>query len=106
MANKKIYDIFTDFLKKYEHIFIDNDTKWLSTMDICKKYIYHNNKKPDRPSKTLDIRTIGQWLSNLLTNYKTKKQIMANKKIYDIFTVFLKKYEHIFVKNKSNNNKT
>ena len=101
MKNKEIYDIFTQFLKNYEYLFLDNDMTWKNMLEEVKLYINENNKLPSSENKDIIIKKLGRWVSTQNQNYKKQTKIMKNKEIYDIFTQFLKDYEHLFLDNET-----
>jgi superfamily II DNA or RNA helicase len=103
MANKDIYDRWTEFINsdKYREYFLDNDQAWKNKLQKVKKYIDENNKRPSNSNKNNKIKQLASWINTQLNNYTTKKQIMANKDIYDRWTEFINsdKYKVYFLDN-------
>ena len=93
----EIYDIFTQFMKNYEYLFIDNNTKWKISFEKIKIYINENNKLPASNDKNIEIKILFKWLKTQKRNYKTQTSIMKEKEIYDMFTQFMKEYEYLFI---------
>ena len=91
MKNLDIYSIWTKFItsEKYKKYFMSNDEEWQSNLNLIKKYIDKNNKRPSAHDKNKDIKKLGKWLSTQQGNYKSKEQIMKNPDIYDKWTVFI-----------------
>jgi superfamily II DNA or RNA helicase len=105
MSNSKIYDDWTTFIndEKYNKYFISNEDNWISQLDVVKKYINENNKRPARYGNN-ETKILGAWISTQQTAYKTKKQIMSNSYIYDKWTAFINdnKYKKYFMSNEDN----
>jgi antitoxin component HigA of HigAB toxin-antitoxin module len=91
MKNSDIYDKWTVFItsEKYKKYFMSNEEDWQSNLNLIKKYIDENDKRPSACDKNRDIKTLGQWISHQQTNYKSKEQIMKNPDIYDKWTGFI-----------------
>jgi len=121
----------TDFIKKINYLAISNKIKtkkerkiitnqnieknkikifgiklyrsynWYDKLVMVKKYIDENNKKPSKHDKNNEIKTLGMWISNQITKYKDKKNVMKNKNIYNLWTEFIndEKYKEFFEDN-------
>ena len=100
MENENIYKTFNDFINdpKYNLYFISDDERWSNNLVQVKKYIDENNRKPPTQKKNKKNNILGNWLSNQLTNSKTRKQIMENENIYKTFNDFINnpKYKSYF----------
>jgi hypothetical protein len=56
-------------------------------LDDVKRYIDENKKRPSHhDSKNKNIRQLGTWISNQMTKYKNRTQIMLNEAIYNKWT--------------------
>ena len=55
---------------------MSNNEEWQSNLNLIKKYIDENDKRPSECDKNRDIKTLGIWISNQQKNYKSKEQIM------------------------------
>jgi antitoxin component HigA of HigAB toxin-antitoxin module len=101
MKNDDIYNKWTEFIndKKYEKYFFDNETDWFFKLELVKKYI-DNNKR--RPSKK-DNKILTTWIITQQKNYKNKTQIMSNQNIYNKWTDFIndEKYREYFLDNET-----
>jgi hypothetical protein len=95
MSNKNIYNKWTEFIndEKYKIYFLDNETEWINKLELVKKYIDENNKKP---SKNDENKELSYWISHQVANYKKKTQIMSNEKIYNKWKEFINNYKKIF----------
>ena len=94
MKNKERYDIFTQFLKKYELYLKSKDEIWFETLIEYETYLNNYKQRPKINTKEEDEPTfLARWYSNQQKNYKLKQDGMKNKERYDIFTQFLNKYE-------------
>ena len=93
MLNKNIYNKWTEFINNYKKFFLDNETIWNNNLDLVKKYIDENNKKP---SKNDENKELSYWISHQVENYKNKTQIMSNEKIYNKWKEFINNYKKLF----------
>ena len=81
---------------------------WEEKLEMVKKYIDDNDKRPSYEDNDINIRIMAKWLSHQQTNYKSKKEIMKNQEIYDKLTDFItsEKYKKYFLSNEDEwNNK-
>ena len=101
MANKLIYSKWTEFINEdnYKSYFLKNrEDVWIKRLDDVKKYIDENDKRPSSTNKEKNIKQLGQWISDQIKNYKSKKESMANELIYSKWTEFInKKYKKYFL---------
>ena len=110
MKNSEIYNKWTEFItsEKYKKYFISNEEEWQCSLNLVKKYIDENDKTPSQSNENKEIKTLSQWMSRQNSNYKSKKEIMKNSEIYDIWTEFItsEKYEKYLISDeeKWNNN--
>ena len=100
MKNQEIYEKWKEFIndEKYKYYFISIEEKWLINFEKIKKYIDENDKRPLYTDKNNDIKQLGKFLSNQITNFKKKNGIMKNEKIYNIWKKFInnEKYKKYF----------
>jgi hypothetical protein len=103
MSNEEIYNKWTEFINdnKYKKYFIDNETVWINKLELVKKYINENNKRPSTKDKYNEYYTLSNWLSIQSNNYKKKNDIMKNENIYNRWTEFIndEKYKIYFEDN-------
>ena len=97
MSDEKIYNEWTQFLEKYKEYFISREEIWFKRLEDLKNYIDLNKKKPSESNKNKEIKQLGRWISKQQNNYKTKKEIMSDEKIYNEWTQFLEKYKEYFI---------
>ena len=74
---------------------------WMEKLEMVKKYIDENGKRPTHHSKdkNFDIKRLGKWLSCQITNYNQKKYSIKNINIYNKFEEFInnEKYKKYFI---------
>jgi hypothetical protein len=103
MKNKSIYEIWTNFINdnKYKQYFISNEQEWLNNLELVKKYIDENNKRPSIHDINNNTKHSGQWISDQQKKYKKKQYNMANNDIYIQWTNFINddKYKKYFISN-------
>ncbi len=99
MKNDIIRGKWEEFINsKYKIYFLSNEEEWLNKLEIVKKYINDNNKKPSRSDKDNNIKILGNWIGNQLKNYSKKKEIMKNDIIRLKWEEFISKYKKHFSK--------
>ena len=76
--------------KKY---FSSNEESWYNNLNKVKEYIDENKKRPSKYDKDKEIKRLGDWICNQQKNYKNKKDIMKEDKIYTEWTNFRNEYE-------------
>ena len=101
MKNEDIYNEWSNFINEYEEYFLDNNTIWYNNLELVKKYIDENNKRPSSEDKNKDIKILASWVQRQIKNYINKKQIMQNEDIYNEWSNFIDKYEEYFFDNKT-----
>lgn len=74
---------------------------WNEKLELVKKYIDENKKRPLQKDKDPKIRILGRWLSNQLSKYIRKKEIMSDPTIYSLWTDFITsiQYSEYFIDN-------
>ena len=99
MANIEIYNKMTQFMEKYKEYFISNKNKkiWLNNLELVKKYIDINKKRPSYANKKKEIKQLGSWIIHQINIYKSKKEIMSNLTIYNEWTQFVDNYKEYFI---------
>ena len=92
MKNPEIYNKWTEIIisEKYKKYFMSYEDEWLNNLDMIKKYIDTNNKRPSSSDKNKEIKILSKWISHQITNYKSKGKIMKNHlEIYNQWTKFI-----------------
>jgi len=99
MTNPQIYDTWNSFTQEYTEYVMTNEEQWLLKFESVKAFIDNYKKRPTKESKNLVEKCLGNWISDQLTNYKTKLQIMKNPEIYDTWTQFTQEYREYVMTN-------
>jgi antitoxin component HigA of HigAB toxin-antitoxin module len=101
MANDNIYQQWTNFINddKYKKYFISNEQEWLDNLNLVKKFMDKNNKRPS--TKDNNTSNLGNWISNQQKNFLTKKYIMEHENIRMMWNEFINepKYKQYFLSN-------
>ena len=91
--NDDIYDEVVEF--RYEQIYsslgqlLNGEDIWMQKLDLVKKYIDENHKRPSQINKNKEIKILGMWISKQIENCKIRKKIMKNEKIYNKWIEFI-----------------
>ncbi len=103
MKNSEIKLLWEKFINdnKYKKYFISNEEDWMYNLELYKKYVNKNKKRPSKHDKDNDIKFLGMWGSTQITNYKKIKNIMTNSKIKLLWEEFTNdnKYKKYFITN-------
>ena len=62
---------------------------WFEKLEMVKRYIDENGKRPSNKSDDKKTKYLGQWISTQFRNYKDKTQIMAEPSVYTIWSQFM-----------------
>ena len=91
MKNPEIYSAWSEFIHDpaYSEHFASNEEQWHTSLKKTKEFMDTNNARPKDKSKNKDEKVLGNWISNQVTNYKTKRQIMKNPEIYSAWSEFI-----------------
>jgi len=98
MVNEDIRKLWEGFVKKYQEYFISNEERWKNTLKEVLIYIDKNNKRPYQRDKDVKIKKLGIWIGTQQKNYASKKKIMKNEEIRELWEEFIKKYQEYFKK--------
>ena len=90
---------WSDFLSKYKEYFKSRDELWNTSFEKLKKYIDNNGKKPPTNDENIEIRGLGYWTSDQISDYKNKKNFMKNDEFRDKWYDLISKYKNIFKAN-------
>jgi hypothetical protein len=100
MKNDIIYNTWNEFInnKKYKTNFLSYEEHFNMNLNKVKKYIDENNKKPTESNKDKNIKILGKWISQQITNYNNKKYNMKDEIIYNKWNEFINndKYKKYF----------
>jgi ERCC4-related helicase len=102
-------DLMKDIELKYELIFDsigklkNNEEIWIKKLELVKKYIDMNKKRPSNKDKESKVKKLGMWISHQQRNYKTKEHIMKDNMIYNTWNDFINDdmYKEHFLDNKT-----
>ena len=86
---------------KYSKYFISNEEDWYEKLTDSKNHMDIHGKRPSQKDKDKIIRSLGQWITHQLTNYKSSKNIMTNPEIRKAWEGFISdpKYSKYFISN-------
>lgn len=91
MKNINIFNLWNSFINdnKYFKFFETCEKKWNNMLQKVIIYIDINKKLPSTKNNSLEIRQLGQWLTDQKKNYKNKKKIMKNNNTQIIWENFI-----------------
>ena len=97
-----IRKLWEDFINddKYKKYFVSDEDIWKYNLNLVKKYIDKNNRKPTPYDEDLEIQRFGIWILSQRSNYKNNEQIMKNnKEINKLWSDFINdvKYKKYFL---------
>jgi superfamily II DNA or RNA helicase len=72
---------------------------WEERLEMVKKYIDENGKRPSPHDKDKNIKILGSWLAHKQHDYIYKIHSMKIPSLYAIYSQFNKKYEKYFATN-------
>jgi superfamily II DNA or RNA helicase len=81
---------------------------WYEKLELVKKYIDENNKRPNKRDKDLRIKILGAWISTQITNYSRQAKIMSYQTMSATWKAFITspQYSEYFLDNKAAWNNT
>jgi superfamily II DNA or RNA helicase len=101
MKNDDIREKWTLFINnsKYKKYFLSNEDLWNNSLEIIKKYIDDNKKRPSANDKNKEIKSYSSWVSKQVLNYIRNKHIMLNIEIRKKWELFINdpKYKEYFI---------
>jgi superfamily II DNA or RNA helicase len=81
---------------------------WYEKLEMVKKYIDENKKRPSNKDDECKIKILGKWCSHQITNFNKNSQAMTNPTIYSQWKLFVNHpdYSEYFASNNTvwNNN--
>ena len=97
MKNKDIRDKYFEFINdiKYVKYFLSNEQEWQNNLNLVKKYINENNKRPSSDSKIYNIKQLGSWILTQQKNYSRYQYIMTNKNIRQKWKDFINDIKYV-----------
>ena len=102
MKKSDIREKWEEFIngQKYKTYFLTNEQEWENKLNIIKKFIDDNNKRPSSEDKNSEIKQLGKWLSTQQQSYSKNKYIMRENNIKQKWEEFINndKYKKYFNK--------
>jgi superfamily II DNA or RNA helicase len=106
MLSETRYNTWSQFKEEYKEYFIDDEEKWIETLDKLKTFIDKNKRKPmniDRhKSKNTEYseeNKLGEWVSGNQKCFNKKTFGMKNISRYNLWKTFLCDYSKYYKKN-------
>jgi hypothetical protein len=98
MKNTEIYNLFKQFLLEYSKYFMSKSEYWINNLNLVKKYIKENNKRPFSNNSNKNIASLGNWLQFQIKNYKNQKGMILKTEIKKLWCDFINdnKYKQYF----------
>jgi superfamily II DNA or RNA helicase len=107
MKDETKYDLWTEFLENYkEYINLkleytkkekSNEDIWYEKFEELKFFIDKNKQKPN--IKNENEKSLSYWMSDRISDYKTKTNSMKYETKYNLWTEFLEEYNEYFKSN-------
>jgi hypothetical protein len=91
MEKKEIYELWSDFLKKNNVLFLTKEELWNNDLKLVKEFIYKNGNRPKKNS--VEEKRIGNWLVHQIQNFKNEKNNMKDINIKKEFSNFCEEYK-------------
>jgi len=105
MQNEIIYNKWNKFINDdiYKLYFLSDEDIWIDKLNKVIDYLKKFNKKPSLEDTNIDFVILARWIYTQISNYKHKKHIMKNIKIYNMWTKFISdyKYKEYFISSKT-----
>jgi len=92
MKKSEIRKIWEETLQKYDYLCDATETWYKTHKQVC-EYMDVNKKRPNNKDQNREIKRIGNWISNQITNYK--KGYMKDTEIRKIWEDTLQKYDYL-----------
>lgn len=97
MKNETRYNLWAEFVEEYKEYFIDNEEKWIDTLDKLKTFIDENKRRPNLSSNNNNEKLMARWFINNTMNYKNKNKGMLSETRYSIWSQFKEEYKEYFI---------
>lgn len=91
MKDEIKYNLWTQFLEKYDTHFKSGDEIWDNNLTELENFINENKKRPNCKSMNIHERKLSNWM---LDQYKACKNECMESVRYEKWNDFLKEYEH------------
>jgi superfamily II DNA or RNA helicase len=93
MKDEMRYNLWTQFLEKYNEYFIANDEIWIQTFIKLKEFMDKYEKKPSQHSTDINEKSIANWINTQQQIYKNNK-MNANRQF--LWSKLLEEFKEYF----------
>jgi superfamily II DNA or RNA helicase len=91
MKDPEIRKVWEDTLQKYDEYLCDATEQWhINHKELC-RYMDTNHKRPSKHDQNPETKSLGNWISTQITNYK--KGDMKDPEIRKVWEETLQKYD-------------
>jgi superfamily II DNA or RNA helicase len=97
MKNETRYNLWAEFVEEYKEYFINDEEKWIDTLDKLKTFIDENGRRPNLSSNNNNEKLMARWFINNTMNYKNKNKGMLSETRYSIWSQFKEEYKEYFI---------
>jgi superfamily II DNA or RNA helicase len=97
MTDENRYNLWSVFVEEYNKYFIDDEEKWIDTLDKLKTFIYENQRRPNLSSNNNNEKLMARWFINNTMNHKNKNKGMLSETRYSIWSQFKEEYKEYFI---------
>jgi superfamily II DNA or RNA helicase len=106
MVNDYCYQRFTEFITKYQDLFLSNTEIWYYNFKEIKNYIHTFKKKPSLYDSNISIAKLARWINTQQNTFKNNTKAFKNADIKSEWHKFLEEYKQYFLteEDKWNNN--
>jgi superfamily II DNA or RNA helicase len=100
MKQDSFRNIWEEFTKKYESLFVSPEDKWFHNLRRLENYILRHNRIPSKYVSTdAEIVSLATWLTTQKKSYETNQYCMKNTLIRQAWEDFANKYNTLFLSN-------
>ena len=96
MSDEDVYNVWTEFMDEYNHIFKSEDDIWYDNLNELETYIILYKRRPKKISLDVSEKKLGNWIGHQIQNFTKYKNNMKKENIRNDFQTFLTKYENLF----------
>ncbi len=99
MQNNGIRRKWEEFVENYNYLFKSNEETWKDNLCSVVQYISQHNRLPSSECKDIMTMKLGRWILMQKSNYKSKKFIMKQDDIKQLWEEFVEKHSKLFRNN-------
>jgi superfamily II DNA or RNA helicase len=96
MKDEVRYNLWTKFVEEYKEYLRTDDEQWYDTFEKLKIFIDKYEKRPVSKSTNEIEKKLGIWFITHNRNYNRKINSMKDEIKYNLWTIFLEKYNEYF----------